>query len=77
MKDPTTFIDILDKAVDKFGTKFVLAILTNLALAYAVYYGKIDGLYGCIGIVLVTVAYFFARRKQEKEQTTINTTEVK
>ena len=61
-------LDFLFKLADKYGTKFLVALSGVGGLTYMVFSDKLEGLYGAIGIVLIAVTYFWARRNQEKEQ---------
>ena len=60
-------LDFLFKLADKYGTKFLVALGGVGGCTYLAYSDKVDGLYALIGIVAVSVGYFFARRAQEKE----------
>ena len=56
--------------IQKWGTKFLLALLSNGVIAYMVYADKIEGLYGLIAMVVVALGYFWVRRNQETEEGT-------
>ena len=66
---------IIQSAIEKFGTKFVLALGVEGWLGYLIYDGKIGNpLFGVIGMVITALGYFAARRAQETEQITAATT---
>jgi lipoprotein signal peptidase len=54
--------------VEKWGTKFIATIVGNAGIGWMVYAGKIEGLHGLIGVVVVTVTYMLMRDKQEKRE---------
>jgi hypothetical protein len=60
-------MNIVAAMVEKFGTKFVMGLGGMGLLGWLVSLGELDGLYGGIGIVIIAVTYFWARRNQEKD----------
>ena len=68
MKNLQPVLDFLFKVVDKYGTKFVIALGGIAAVFWLSFKGELDPLYACIGIVVMVVAYMWARRAQETDQ---------
>ena len=72
------FFDLLGQIVEKFGTKFAIALTGLLFLGYPEYVAVTEAGANPIpielrfarigGIVIIAIGYFFARRKQESEQ---------
>jgi len=56
---------VLGPIVEKYGTKFLVALGADAALAYMAYTGKLDPRYAVGGIVAITVAYLIVRVKQD------------
>ena len=67
MKDMKPAAAIVMQAIEKFGTKFVLALGAVGGIGYLTYMDKVEGWIGVLGMVLVAVGYFYARRQQEKD----------
>jgi hypothetical protein len=65
-------IDLIGQVVNKFGTKFAIALAGIGALGYYLYETKPEGplevrIALIAGIVVICVGYFISRRKQESE----------
>ena len=76
MKDLKPGAAILMQLIEKFGTKFVMGLAAIGGVGYLAYVGKIEGWMAVVGMVLVAISYFFARRMQEKAQEKTEDTEV-
>ena len=50
---------------DKYGTKFLVALIGIGGVGYLAYSDKVDGLYASIGIALIALGYFFWRGKED------------
>lgn len=59
---------LVSQIVDKFGTKFVGALVASGLIGWFVYASKLDALYATIALVVLWGLYFFARRAQEAEK---------
>lgn len=72
-----SFWDLLYKFIDKYGSKFwvllfgVVAEVVLIAWPYEVQPNQLNLLVAQISIVVVVVAYFFARHQQETKQSTV------
>lgn len=64
----------LEKAIDRFGSKFFLSAVGCFLMYQMVSEGKIDGTVGGIAVGIIVLAFMFARRLQEMEQTPSSTT---
>ena len=56
---------LLKPVSEKFSTKFLLAVAAVYGLWDLGKAGGLEPMYAAIGIVVVTVTYYFARYKQE------------
>ncbi len=58
-------LDFLRPVILKYGTKFLVVLGTEGAIMYLAIIDKVEGLWAVIAMAAVTIAYFFARHKQE------------
>ncbi len=54
---------------DKYGTKFLVALMGIGGVGYLAYADKIDGLYAMIGMAVIALGYFFWRGKEDADGT--------
>ena len=57
--------ELLKPVSGKFSTKFLLAVGAVFALWDLAKAGGLEPMYAAVGIVIVTVTYYFARHRQE------------
>ena len=50
---------------DKYGTKFLVALMGIGGVGYLAYVDKVDSLYAAIGMAIVALGYFFWRGKED------------
>ncbi len=68
LKDLHPIAAIVMQLVEKFGTKFVLALGAEAGIGYMGYVDKVEGWIAVVGMAFVAAAYFYTRRQQEKAQ---------
>ena len=54
---------------DKYGTKFLVALIGIGGVGWLAYSDKIDGLYAMIGMAVIALGYFFWRGKEDANGT--------
>lgn len=71
LKDLHPAAAIIMQMIEKFGTKFVLALAAEGGIGYLAYMDKVEGWIAVVVMGFVAIGYFYARRMQEKagEQT--------
>ena len=52
---------------DKYGTKFLVALMGIGGVGWLAYSDKVDGLYAAIGMAIVALGYFFWRGKEDAD----------
>ena len=62
-------LTLLKEAIEKYGTKFLIALAAIGGIGYLVYLDKVPGLWGAVIMGAVALIYFAFRRKQEQELT--------
>ena len=68
IKDLKPGAAIVMQMIEKFGTKFVLALAAMGGIGYLAYADKVEGWIAVVVMGMVAIGYFYARRMQEKDQ---------